>query len=338
MTTPLGDASSRANRRTSFGDDDELQQPLNKMDRRAMLEEWRRNRGASGGRPLSAPSPETMMTATASSFSRGLSPIAASPSADDTTFGRDDHPAATAARPPPPPSSAPSSSMMMDHTSGLSALERYRLRKARQQQTATSASSAVDDSVACYHNAAAAAPSSSLSSSSSFADEDDVAAIGTAPPGHSSFTLGTPSKRGLGGGSVSSCSKARMSLTLGMGGAQRRGVKRRTTTMTPNNYHAEQQERKISRTMIPPSYSTGAAAGLDRHDVELQHQDDSEGVTAAGIINYQPSSIFSQESLESSATTNVDGMAMQSRISAMQRRIENLEREKMDLAMSKAPL
>jgi len=104
-------------------------------------------------------------------------------------------------------------------------------------------------------------------------------------------------------------------------------------------------ERKLMRPMIPPSYSAPTTNNND--DVELHqhhHSDDYETVTSAaagGTIDYQqppPPPFFSQESVESTTSSTVDGMVMQSRITAMQRRIENLEREKMDLAMSKAPL
>jgi len=394
---PLGDASSRANRRTSFGgannnnsnnDGSGSTNDGSKKDRRAMLEEWRRNRGAttsaaasSSRPPSSAPTPEmmssTMMRPSSSSAaSRGLSPIAASPlggggTNDDSCFDQQQqqHESMMSSQQHQlprsqlkPPSSAPSSTQstadLDQDMSGLSALERYRLRKARQQQQSAAAPSAVaassysnnhDEGIA--YNAPSsshgtpsrtsrrpptygAAASSSLSSSSSFADEDDPPASSSAIP---SYSVGTPSRRGK---------SSRMSLSLG-GGAQRRGVKRRTT---PSSADGQQQqvERKLMRPMIPPSYS--APTTNNNTDVELQqhhhhHSDDYETVTSAaaggGTIDYQPPPpppSFSQESVESTTSSTVDGMVMQSRITAMQRRIENLEREKMDLAMSKAPL
>ena len=363
--TPLGDASSRANH--GFSKDDmnngggsgSATEP--KKDRRAMLEEWRRNRGAGAagggntpaGRPPSAP-----VAGGVAPSSRGLSPIAASPTLNgsfDNDGGQlnNNYEASSSSRSRlQPPSSAPSS--LDDNTAGLSALERYRLRKARQQQqqqqvgasstTAASSSSAaavaagaIDDSAAHYAAVPPTlggttpsrggnrqyGPSSSLSSSSSFADEDDNAATAPTGTGGSSYSIGTPSRR------HGKSSSSRMSLSLG-GGAQRRGVKRRTT---PSSELQQPQERK-SRMMIPPSYSAGG-------DVQQQQDADYD------VDDYQPpsaaaaptTSSFSQESVDSYASANnVDGMAMQSRITAMQRRIENLEREKMDLAMSKAPL
>jgi kinesin family protein C1 len=294
-----------------------------------------------------------------------------------------------------PPSSAPSSSSQstldldQDDVSGLSALERYRLRKARQQQqqqqqqqsSALSSSSFAaaaggggsasnnysnsnqDEGVAYAVASASAAgtpsrttttsrlpptygaASSSLSSSSSFADEDDnptAAVAAAAAGGSSSYSVGTPSRRGK-------SSSSRMSLCLG-GGAQRRGIKRRTTP----GMDMQQGERKLRPLMIPPSYSAPSNDGGELQQQQQQHQyhqDDydatSGGGGGGGTIDYhpQPPPSFSQESVESynsttttTTTNNVDGMAMQSRIAAMQRRIENLEREKMDLAMSKAPL
>jgi len=400
---PLGDASSRANRRTSFGgvnnnisngnDDGSSDNSSMKKDRRAMLEEWRRNRGATatasssssssfGRPPSSAPTPEMMR----SSSSRGLSPIAASPvggNNNDTSFDQMDHQQQqqqqqyneTRSQLKPPssaPSSSQSTSMDLDQDmSGLSALERYRLRKARQQQqqqdsVASSAGaggggggsasnnyySNHDEGVA--YTASASAPSShgtpsrtttsrlpptyygaassSLSSaSSSFADDDDNLTATVATGGSSSYSVGTPSRRGK---------SSRMSLSLG-GGAQRRGVKRRTT---PGSMEVQQVERKL-RPMIPPSYSAPVVNDGELQQQHHHHHDDYETTLGGGTIDYQPPPppSFSQESVESSASTttatnNVDGMAMQSRITAMQRRIENLEREKMDLAMSKAPL
>ena len=414
---PLGDASSRANRRTSFGgansssnsnsngsgDDGNNNTDGSKKDRRAMLEEWRRSRGAatattaasstsssSGRPPSSAPSPEMMSmmrpssssSAAAAAASRGLSPIAASPLGGnkDTSFDHQQQqqqqhnemimssqllPRSQLQPPSSAPSSSPSTSMDLDQDmSGLSALERYRLRKARQQQSSVASYTAGggnasndysnnnhEDGVA-YTAAAAAAPpsshgtpsrtntssrlppttygaSSSLSSSSSFADDDDNPTA-TIAGGSSSYSVGTPSRR-------AGKSSSRMSLSLG-GGAQRRGVKRRTT---PSTEVQQQPVERKSRPMIPPSYSAP-----NNNDVELQqqqqqqqhhHQDVYDAGGAVGrTTDYQPPP-FSQESVES-APSNVDDMVMQSRITAMQRRIENLEREKMDLAMSKAPL
>lgn len=366
--TPLGDASSRANH--GFSKDDmnngsgSATEP--KKDRRAMLEEWRRNRGGAGatagagvgntpaaGRPPSAP-----VAGGVASASRGLSPIAASPTLNgnsdagavnlDNEGGQlNNYEASSASRSRlQPPSSAPSPSLPMDdNTAGLSALERYRLRKARQQQqqvgpssaaASSSSAAAVDDSVAHYAAAQPTlggtpsrggnrqyGPSSSLSSSSSFAEDDDNAAAATGTGG--SYSIGTPSRR------HGKSSSSRMSLSLG-GGAQRRGVKRRTT---PSSELQQQPQERKSRMMIPPSYSA-AGGDVQQQDADCD-ADDYQPPSAAAA----PTSSFSQESVDSYASTtanNVDGMAMQSRITAMQRRIENLEREKMDLAMSKAPL
>jgi len=391
---PLGDASSRANRRTSFGgasnnissNDGGSANDGSKKDRRAMLEEWRRNRGATTASaaasrpPSSAPTPEMMLSmmrpSSSSAASRGLSPIAASPlggggTNDDSCFDQQQQHESmmmSSQQQLPrsqlkPPSSAPSSTQsaadLDQDMSGLSALERYRLRKARQQQQQSSAAATAPSS--SYNNNhdegnaytapssshgtpsrtssrrpptyGAAAASSSLSSSSSFADEDDNIPASAIP----SYSVGTPSRRGK---------SSRMSLSLG-GGAQRRGVKRRTTPNSTDGQQQQQVERKLMRPMIPPSYS--APTTNNNTDVELQqhhhhHSDDFETVTSAaagGTIDYQqppPPPFFSQESVESTTSSTVDGMVMQSRITAMQRRIENLEREKMDLAMSKAPL
>eukprot|EP00984_Skeletonema_dohrnii_P020049 scaffold9692_cov117-Skeletonema_dohrnii-CCMP3373.AAC.8 len=395
---PLGDASSRANRRTSFGGANNNNNSNNdggstndgsKKDRRAMLEEWRRNRGATTSTtaasrpPSSAPTPEMMSSmmmrpSSSSAASRGLSPIAASPlgggGTNDDSFDQQQqqHESIMSSQQHQlprsqlkPPSSAPSSTQstadLDQDMSGLSALERYRLRKARQQQqqqSAAAASSAVAASSSYSNNnnhdegiaytapssthgtpsrtssrrppTYGAAASSSLSSSSSFADEDDPPAASAIP----SYSVGTPSRRGK---------SSRMSLSLG-GGAQRRGVKRRTTPSSTDVQQQQHVERKLMRPMIPPSYSVPTTN--NNTDVELQHHhhhpDDFDTVTSAagGTIDYQqpPPPSFSQESVESTTSSTVDGMVMQSRITAMQRRIENLEREKMDLAMSKAPL
>mmetsp|Transcript_29183 Transcript_29183/g.58678 ORF Transcript_29183/g.58678 Transcript_29183/m.58678 type:complete len:1046 (-) Transcript_29183:31-3168(-) len=389
---PLGDASSRANRRTSFGgasnnissNDGGSANDGSKKDRRAMLEEWRRNRGAATSTtsaasrpPSSAPTPEMMLSmmrpSSSSAASRGLSPIAASPlggggTNDDSCFDQQQQqhesmmmssqqqlPRSQLKPPSSAPSSTQSAADLDQDMSGLSALERYRLRKARQQQQQSAAAPSYNSNNHDEGNAytapssshgtpsrtssrrpptyGAAAASSSLSSSSSFADEDDNIPASAIP----SYSVGTPSRRGK---------SSRMSLSLG-GGAQRRGVKRRTTPNSTDGQQQQQVERKLMRPMIPPSYS--APTTNNNTDVELQqhhhhHSDDFETVTSAaagGTIDYQqppPPPFFSQESVESTTSSTVDGMVMQSRITAMQRRIENLEREKMDLAMSKAPL
>mmetsp|Transcript_10282 Transcript_10282/g.17002 ORF Transcript_10282/g.17002 Transcript_10282/m.17002 type:complete len:742 (+) Transcript_10282:1160-3385(+) len=126
------------------------------------------------------------------------------------------------------------------------------------------------------------------------------------------------------------------------GGAQRRGVKRRTTPGGISSTDVQQVEKRRARPMIPPSYSAPSAATTTNHsttmDVEVQHQEDYDTTCAGDNQQPQLSSFFSQESIDSTTSSTVDGMVLQSRLTAMQRRIENLEREKMDLAMSKAPL
>ncbi|KAL7492589.1 hypothetical protein ACHAWT_003024 [Skeletonema menzelii] len=390
---PLGDASSRANRRTSFGgnnndnnnggDGISTANDGMKKDRRAMLEEWRRNRGAttasaasSGRPPSSAPTPE-MMRPSAAAASR-LSPIAASPlgNANDDSFDhhqqqqQQNEMMMMSSHQLPrsqlrPPSSAPSSSQSTlnnnvdvdQDMSGLSALERYRLRKARQQQQQQQESVAPTATSSSYNNhhhqdeghgtpsrntsrrppTYAGGASSSLSSSSSFADEDDINVPASSSSAVPSYSVGTPSRRGK---------SSRMSLS---GGAQRRGVKRRTTPGGISSTDVQQVEKRRARPMIPPSYSAPSAATTTNTtttmDVEVQHQEEYDTTCAGGVgggtndhNQSQLSSFFSQESIDSTTSSTVDGMVLQSRLTAMQRRIENLEREKMDLAMSKAPL
>jgi hypothetical protein len=171
---------------------------------------------------------------------------------------------------------------------GLSAYERYRMRK--QQQT-----SGIDAGLT------AATPTRGRS----FAfEEDDTITVGTA-------MMGTPSRRPK---------TARRSLSVG--GARK---VRRRTSLTPDRSElpppTTAAERK-TKPMLPPSYPPSAPSSTEDKNDHLPP-----------TINNTELTSYSQES-----TDSIDSLAMKSRISAMQKRIDMLEREKMELSMSKAPL
>ena len=269
---PLQDASARANRRTSFGgscNESPVKEPT--KDRRAMLDEWRK--------------------------SRGRSPARATSSAESRCDGLE-RAESTIDLPQPPP--AVQSSIDQDKENhGLSALERYRLRKMKNRGHADDANEPTMTMTmgTPTRNRLPPHPPSNSASASSYTDDEDNTI------GYSSYAVGTPSRR----------PKSRRSLSCG--GAQRK-VRRRTMGLA--------QEPAKSKPLLPPSYSA-AAPPCEAQEADIQTSTKRESIQ-------EPES-FSQGSMDS-----VDGVAMKSRIQAMQRRIDNLEREKMELSMAKAPL
>mmetsp|Transcript_24932 Transcript_24932/g.52202 ORF Transcript_24932/g.52202 Transcript_24932/m.52202 type:complete len:1014 (-) Transcript_24932:390-3431(-) len=360
---PLGDGSARANRRTSFGGNgsgDESRTPMKKQDRRAMLDEWRRNRAGTGSGdqhpPSSAPSPGRGAAAlSAPSPSRGRKPPSSAPSPgrvsslagpspsrvtrSQSRRQKEHHhsePTIEIPLPPQPPSPAPSSMDFESEESGLSALDRYRLRKKRQSlggagvtlpPTPRSGANAEHRSVGTPTRGRKPPPLPPSHSSSSYAEEEETTTIG-----HASYNLGTPR------GTPSRRGKSRGSSAFSLGGAQRR-VRRRTSlapSELPPQQPSEQAPRK-AKPLLPPSYPTSNERSHDKSEAEEPHQQHPPPSSEREVVieQQQPSQppAFSQESIES-----VDSVAMKSRIQAMQKRIESLEREKMELSMSKAPL
>ena len=448
LPSALGDASSRANRRTSFGggngSGDESTtigggEPP-KKDRRAMLEEWRKSRAATATTssnnnnnsaaavgissqlqpppPSSAPSPSR--TSHYSYKKTQLSPIVASPQVDgnnnynngtqtyynnnngdnnnNDSFEQQKEEEETLPQMPKPPASAPSSTE--DNTSGLSALERYRLRKQRQQQQQQQAYSGGSGGGNLMPPTPKSFGSNEHNNSSMSMINGVGGGVGTPthgggssrkhpplPPSHSSSShgeedvehtmtinmggsyLGTPSRR----------SKSRGSSAISLGGAQRR-VRRRTSLAPSDNMQVQQsqlnnnnpmnelQQQPVgrkSKPLLPPSYPGSNERSLDNNNTtakfevdeqppqppqpSLQAQPHSSERSNELVIEQQQqlaqyqqqhptptattTSTFSQESVES-----IDSAALKSRLQAMQRRIDNLEREKFELSMSKAPL
>jgi len=364
MPHPLGDASSRANRRTSFGGNgsaDESSTPSkNKQDRRAMLDEWRRNRAAAGSStPSSVPSPGRSKAASSSSApspsrvinppSSASSPVRVSsiavPSPSRVTRSQsrrqqEERWSEPTVEIPPsapqPPSSAPSSVELENEVSELTPLERYRLRKKRQslgggggQLPPTPSRSGAS----AEHYGVVATPTRGRKppllppshSSSSHAEEEDTTI------GYGSFNLsnvGTPGRRG----------KSRASSAFSLGGAKRR-VRRRTSlapSELPPQQPAGEQSRK-PKLLLPPSYPNSNESSNDKSEAEepREQQQPPPPSDREVVVEQQkpqlPSSFH--EGVES-----VDSAAMRSRIQAMQKRIDSLEREKMELSMSKAPL
>ncbi|KAL7553481.1 hypothetical protein ACHAWF_016758 [Thalassiosira exigua] len=373
LPPPLGDASSRANRRTSFGggsSGDEKDGTASsstsssepRKDRRAMLEEWRRNRTAGGDRPPAPPSSAPSPSRPSPSKSKlARSYMASRSPARSRRHGDEAQTEATAElplppqqpRPEQPPSSAPSSvDLDPAETSGLSALERYRMRKKRQQggggggggdggQAHPPTPSRGGGDYSFGTPSRGRRPPSGSSHGSSHGDEEETTT--TYPYG-----LGTPGRRG----------KSRSSLG---GGAQRRV--RRRTSLAPSSSDggapaAQQQQppplppsaadqppaRKAKPPLLPPSYPTagGSSADRSREGVEeaprrtqppRQQQPKDPYPSSAE----RPSTVELQPSQPDSADS-VDSAALRSRVSAMRKQIDRLEREKMELAMSKAPL
>jgi len=368
---PLGDGSARANRRTSFGGNssdegggggvDEA--TPKKQARRAMLDEWRRNRAATGQPPsspapspgraktapspgrasaLAAPSPSSRVTRSSQLAARKQQQqlVGASPIVDCSSSSRRQHheeqhqnePTIELSLPPQPPSSAPSSVDLETEDSGLSALERYRLRKRRGSlggggqplpPTPRSGASAEYRSVGTPTRGRKPPPLPPSHSSGSHHGEEETTI------GHGSYSLGTgtPTRRG----------KSRSSI----GGAQRR-VRRRTSLApsdVPPQKPSEQPRKSKPKPLLPPSYPSSNERSHGKIEVEEPQQQQpqpplsSEREVVIEQQSSQPPPAFSQESIES-----VDSVAMKSRNQVMQQRIENLEREKMELSMSKAPL
>ncbi|KAL9184362.1 hypothetical protein ACHAXT_002448 [Thalassiosira profunda] len=325
LLPPLGDASARANRRTSFGGSPSVSGDEGnvaaggeaKKDRRAMLDEWRRNR-AGGNPPPAGSSPSyapmrgrarrpPRRKRAAYSYLASRSPAKQPPHEE----GPEEF-----AELPAPPASAPSSVEMEQDTSGMSALERYRARKKRQQQQQGGGAAAAPSipapssfgSPGRAHRPPAHPPSQSTGSSSHGEEEE---------AGHGAYNLGTPGRRGKSRGASSISSLA--------GGAQRR-VRRRTSLgpgeMKPPPPAMEPPPRK-SKPLLPPSYPNSTERSADKMDVVEPPQPPSAYSDVALEQPHPPAAAFSQESAES-----VDSAAMRSRIHAMQKQIDRLEREK----------
>jgi len=421
----LGNASGRANRRTSFGGSGSGDESSNnigaepKKDRRAMLDEWRKSRasnnggGASNNPPKSAPSP-SRPSYSQSSYSNNnnkLSPIIASPNVDNNNNSsysarsqyddlhnmnvnnnrnsyeqqqQEQQPVVEKPVYSKPPSSAPSRVVQekenpaaADDMSGLTALERYRLRKQRQQQqqqaqggggSGNSASGGMGTPQKSYgspssNNLLNSNNSSSLggtptrggrkppplppshSGSSHNGEEEDVGGVAVSTGGYGASSthnlggLGTPSRRG----------KSRGSSAISLGGAQRR-VRRRTSlapsdlqSQQPHNSGGDTGSRKSNKPLLPPSYPGSNERSVDKQDGDEPQQQQFELDEAQQLSSIQhptptttaltTTNNFSQESHDS-----IDSAALKSRLQVMQKRIDNLEREKFDLNMSKAPL
>ena len=216
-----------------------------------MLDEWRKARG-SGATSAAAASPARGRPLTAPSYE------------DEQTV------------------SMPISAAHEKENEGMSALERFRLRK--QQEAAATPMAATPTRRRAFQ----------------FEDEETTT-IGVG-------MVGTPSRP----------KAARRSLSIGS--AQRKV--RRRTSLTPGEASLPPSvpDRKHSKPMLPPSYPSSAASSA--HSSE-QNEAAEEVVVASN----------SQESVDS-----IDSVAMRSRINVMQKQIDRLEREKMELIRSKAPL
>jgi len=424
----LGNASGRANRRTSFGGSGSSDESNNvgaepKKDRRAMLDEWRKSRAsnnnsgasaASNHPPKSAPSP-SRPSYSQSSYSNNnnkLSPIIASPNVDNNNNNssysarsqyddlhnmnannnRSNYEQQQEQQQPvvekpvysKPPSSAPSRvvqekenpAVAADDMSGLTALERYRLRKQRQQQQAQGGNSASGGGMGTPQKSYGSPSSNNLLNSnnssslggtptrgagrklppplppshsgSSHNGEEEDAAVGVSTGGYGASSthnlggLGTPSRRG----------KSRGSSAISLGGAQRRV--RRRTSLAPSDMQAQQQQashnsggdtgsRKSSKPLLPPSYPGSNERSVEKLDGDEPQQQQFEVDEAQQLSSIQhptptTSSLTTTNNFSQESHDSIDSAALKSRLQVMQKRIDNLEREKFDLNMSKAPL
>ncbi|KAL7522046.1 hypothetical protein ACHAWX_006739 [Stephanocyclus meneghinianus] len=267
--TPLTDSTSRSNRRTSFGGSDSSEP---KKDRRAMLEEWRRARASTASTTAASTNTASFNGTSKESHTAPERAISIAPSWYDDSEKTISLPVTT-------------SKFDEKENDGLSALERFRLRRQREQESP-------DVPVA-------ATPTRARSNSYYFNDEETT----TISCGG---TIGTPNRRPK---------TARPSLS---GGAQRKV--RRRTSLTPdekNSLPPMQPLERRAKPLLPPSYPASS----------------EEKVEPPQQKNIELAPPRSEESIDS-----IENVAMRSRLSTMQKRIECLEREKMESLMSVAPL
>lgn len=349
-SSPLSDASGRVNRRTSFGggrNHDNAAGESNcggegaelQKDYRAKLDEWRRNLSTGGGvnpqqqpqlPPSSAPTisnkaqqheslfksdfnnvsfEHVVADARAVSRNQFTVPAAASQQLDTSYGGEDDN-----------------------HSSGSSALARYLLRKKGQTTSTptppTGRGSSEFQNMKDY-NLKPAALSNSHSSSSPVDDEEHTTVDCIGSSSSSAINFGTPSRVNK--------SRNGTSGTFGLGGAQRRV--RRRTSLAPSdlkpincmNLDSEPQRPRKSKPLLPPSYPSCSERDNEKDDMQLDQPQKQHYSTLSDSTSIDP--YPSHEGVES-----VDVAALQSRLAVMERRSEILEREKMELNMSKAPL
>lgn len=307
--------SKKANRRTSLGGGEKGSEE--KKDRKAMLDEWRKIRAAGtsvavgGASSVSNNMDSNTDSLNSATAAPSLAKMAASP-ARMNIQSRSPSPADRAASP-------------ARHYRGIStAPDRFfedeptvhvTINTTNTQQIKSDEKE--NDGLSAYeryrlkrqlqaNGVSTGLATSTPTKRSTFDFDDDSSLAGT-----------TPSRRSK---------KARKSLLAG--GAQTR-VRRRS--MTPDRAElppppAAVAERK-KHNMLPPSYPSSAPSSAPS-SVE-------ERAPLPPSSSFQPevTTHFSQES-----TDSIDSLAMKSRISAMQKRIDMLEREKMELSMSKAPL
>ncbi len=360
----LGDASGRINRRTSFGckndDDDATAVESNndygresvgpQKDRRAMLEEWRRNRSGNGGSgnqlpPSSAP--------TTSYQAHRHHEESYSNEYSNKSFEQAEE-RAVARRQHTMPAAAAASLQQMDslcgeddtNSSGLSALDRYRLRKRGQNTISTPTSPTSHGSsenqngnntaLSDNHDNLKVAALSTSNFLSSPADDEEHAGAGCI----SSSTLGTPCR-------MSKARSGSSSSTFSLGGAQRR-VRRRTSLapseLQPSSSSMQLASKQLpprkSKPLLPPSYPNGSERDSDN---ALETASDNASHLQSDHNQKQYCPTFAETSSvvpysNNNGIESVDVAALQSRLTVMERRNEILEREKMELSMSKAPL
>ena len=256
-------------------------------------------------------------------------------------------------------------------TATLSALDRYRLRRQGQPTSTptppTSSSNGGIGSAEYPINNNNLKPLPSSHSSSSPVEDDQqhehasvvVGGGGSSSSNAFNFNLGTPSRKNKSRGGGSSLSSSLC------GGAQRRVRSR--TSLAPSDFQpsissssytssgmpqiSEQlpASRKL-KPLLPPSYPTSGSE-REKYDKEenvmesslsdrasclpLDHRH-TETSSSYSTVEAPPS--YSTSHNNNDSNESVDVAVLQSRLNVMKRRNEILEREKMELNMSKAPL
>lgn len=371
-SSPLSDATGRINRRTSLGGgggggskhDDAVDSNYGGgegggTDLRATVVEWRRNLNGGGSSqqpllpPSSAPTPSNRVHRQEESYSSNDYSNRSFEQAEERTSMTRGHNLKPA---PPAPAVQQELNCLSggggdeDNTSsGSTALQRYKLRKMGQTTSTSTPTPSTTSSFGSsdyrsnnnvnmsdnYNLKPAPYPSSH--SSSSPVDEEEHAVVGC---NSSSSSFGTPSRK-----------QSRMS-TFGssLGGAQRRV--RRRTSLAPSDMQSssssvlqsasEQQQQQLPRRpKLPPSYPSYTDRDPETStstQMEQPRQYPTSFSEANAPASASASTIGAPYHSNNDGNESVDVAALQSRLNAIERRNEILERDKMELSMSKAPL
>lgn len=309
---PFSDARSWTNNCVAedyIGSGDEKEKM--KMDRRAMVDEWRRTRGVSGVCAQSA----TLSTMKSSvSIAVGGLFMNEEGTLESDLLG------------PALGLSSVNDDLVHEgvEDSGLSALQRYRLRRKLRGNATAGQQPALSN------------PRPEVSS----AAWGSKTIVGLKPPPHAEDDELQPP------GTPGRMSNRVYSSALSQGGAHRRV--RRRTSLSPSVAQLlcqQGEELRKSRPILPPAYPASHFAERlhekSEADVVMpqrQVQPSTYDCEECELEEHQQKRLHHQSTSDLSPVESVDSAALRSRLYAMQRRIEKIEREKMELSISKAPL